>query len=246
MPPRTSRLLPGTRLIASFCPQPAGAASHGPRAVCRGLRVMLVGASGQSPGVAMGVGRRRCVRTRQVHGRSEGGADTARSLCLTPPIVHQRSCGVHEQEQLVRSLEAALASPSMPPEIVTCLLNLAEFMEHDEKTLPLDTRTLGALAEKCHAFAKALHYKEIEFMTNPHGTVEALISINNHLRQPEAAVGMLKYAQQHLHLDLKEGWYEKLQRWDDALAAYNQKVSGCGGLNNVRLGPLRSKAALRL
>lgn len=57
------------------------------------------------------------------------------------------------------SLEAALASPTIPPEIVTSLLNLAEFMEHDDKRLPLDTRTLGALAEKCHAFAKALHYK---------------------------------------------------------------------------------------
>ena len=54
----------------------------------------------------------------------------------------------------MRSLEAALASPTIPPEIVTALLNLAEFMEHDERPLPLDTRTLGALAEKCHAFAK--------------------------------------------------------------------------------------------
>lgn len=44
------------------------------------------------------------------------------------------------QSQLVRSLEAALASPSIPAEIVTTLLNLAEFMEHDEKSLPLDTR----------------------------------------------------------------------------------------------------------
>lgn len=58
------------------------------------------------------------------------------------------------QQELVRNLEAALASPSIPPEIVTALLNLAEFMEHDERPLPLDTRTLGALAEKCHAFAK--------------------------------------------------------------------------------------------
>ncbi len=65
------------------------------------------------------------------------------------------------QQELVRSLEAALASNTIPPEIVTALLNLAEFMEHDEKTLPLDSRTLGALAEKCHAFAKALHYKVI-------------------------------------------------------------------------------------
>lgn len=44
------------------------------------------------------------------------------------------------QEALVRSLEAALASPSIPKDIVTTLLNLAEFMEHDEKSLPLDTR----------------------------------------------------------------------------------------------------------
>jgi hypothetical protein len=49
---------------------------------------------------------------------------------------------------LVAALVAAAA------EIVTALLNLAEFMEHDDKRLPLDTRTLGALAEKCHAFAK--------------------------------------------------------------------------------------------
>jgi FKBP12-rapamycin complex-associated protein len=142
------------------------------------------------------------------------------------------------QEQLVRSLEAALASPTIPPDIVTTLLNLAEFMEHDEKALPLDTRcvdacnvpcsdhppyfaafnlsilgalifvcrTLGALAEKCHAYAKALHYKELEFQTTPHSAVEALISINNHLRQPDAAVGILDVAQNKLHMDLKESW----------------------------------------
>ena len=45
------------------------------------------------------------------------------------------------KEQLVRSLEAALASPTIPPDIVTNLLNLAEFMEHDEKKLPLDSRS---------------------------------------------------------------------------------------------------------
>ncbi len=49
------------------------------------------------------------------------------------------------QEQLVRSLEAALASPTIPPDIVTTLLNLAEFMEHDEKALPLDTRWVGCM-----------------------------------------------------------------------------------------------------
>lgn len=66
--------------------------------------------------------------------------------------------------------------------------------------------TLGALAEKCHAYAKALHYKELEFQSSPHTAVEALISINNQLRQPDAAVGVLNVAQKELHMDLKESW----------------------------------------
>jgi FKBP12-rapamycin complex-associated protein len=40
------------------------------------------------------------------------------------------------------------------------LLNLAEFMEHDMEALPIDIRVLAHLAHKCHAHAKALHYKE--------------------------------------------------------------------------------------
>jgi len=152
------------------------------------------------------------------------------------------------QEQLVRSLEAALASPTIPPDIVTTLLNLAEFMEHDEKALPLDTRTLGALAEKCHAYAKALHYKELEFGTTPHSAVEALISINNQLRQPDAAKGVLDLAQNKLAMELKESWYEKLQRWDDALRAYVRKVEstkpGSAPHAEALLGQCRCLAAL--
>ena len=40
--------------------------------------------------------------------------------------------------------------------------------------LPLRCRrTLGALAEKCHAYAKALHYKELEYQTTPQSAGEA-------------------------------------------------------------------------
>ncbi|MCD7451123.1 hypothetical protein HAX54_009735 [Datura stramonium] len=151
------------------------------------------------------------------------------------------------QRQLVRSLEVAFLL-QISPEILAILLNLdcrgesayvyknidcrlledrisAEFMEHDERPLPIDIRLLGALAEKCRAFAKALHYKEMEFEgalsnrkdANPVAVVEALIHINNQLHQHEAAVGILTYAQQHLGVKLKESWCEKLQRWDDAL-----------------------------
>lgn len=128
------------------------------------------------------------------------------------------------QDELVRSLVIALTSPDIPPKIQTTLLNLAEFMEHDDKALPIDIRTLGMYASKCHAYAKALHYKELEFLSEPHThTIESLISINNQLQQPDSAIGILTYAQQNHEVVLKESWYEKLQRWEDGLAAYEKK-----------------------
>ncbi|CAA0814247.1 Serine/threonine-protein kinase TOR, partial [Striga hermonthica] len=159
------------------------------------------------------------------------------------------------RRQLVRSLEMAFSSPNIPPEILATLLNLAEFMEHDERPLPIDIRLLGALAEKCRAFAKALHYKEMEFEGacsnmmdgNPVAVVEALIHINNQLHQHEAAVGILTYSQQHLSVQLKESWYEKLQRWDDALKAYTVKASQVSSRHLIleaTLGQMRCLAAL--
>ncbi|WOH04828.1 hypothetical protein DCAR_0624240 [Daucus carota subsp. sativus] len=157
--------------------------------------------------------------------------------------------------QLVRSLEMAFSSPNIPPKILATLLNLAEFMEHDERHLPIDIRLLGALAEKCRAFAKALHYKEMEFEgaqanrmeANPVAVVEALIHINNQLHQHEAAVGILTYAQQNLDVQLKESWYEKLQRWEDALIAYEAKASQASNphlILDATLGRMRCLAAL--
>ncbi|KAG5122941.1 hypothetical protein JHK82_029678 [Glycine max] len=159
------------------------------------------------------------------------------------------------QKQLVQNLEMAFSSPNIPPEILATLLNLAEFMEHDEKPLPIDIRLLGALAEKCRAFAKALHYKEMEFEgarskkmdANPVAVVEVLIHINSQLHQHEAALGILTYAQQHLDFQLKESWYEKLQRWDDALKAYTAKASQATSPHLVldaTLGKMRCLAAL--
>lgn len=129
------------------------------------------------------------------------------------------------QDYLVRSLETAFQSDTIPPEILQNLLNLAEFMEHDVEALPIDIRVLGELAEKCHAYAKALHYKELEFHTSPSTCIEALISINNQLGQPEAAVGILKYAQQHHAsvIEVKESWFEKLQNWKEALDLYRAR-----------------------
>lgn len=82
------------------------------------------------------------------------------------------------------------------PEISQTLLNLAEFMEHCERgPLPLEISVLAERAIKIRAFAKALHYKEQEFLKLPTQEIlESLISINNKLQQHEAAQGVLDYA----------------------------------------------------
>ncbi|KAF1328387.1 Phosphatidylinositol kinase, partial [Globisporangium splendens] len=128
------------------------------------------------------------------------------------------------QDNLIRALETAFQSSHLPSEILQTLLNLAEFMEHDDQPLPIDIRLLGSLAEKCHSFAKALHYKELEFNTNPSADgIQALISINSKLNQPEAARGILKHAMDLLPgIEVKASWHEKLLRWDDALATHDR------------------------
>ena len=149
------------------------------------------------------------------------------------------------QEELVRSIEKALTSPNIPPEILQILLNLAEFMEHDDKALPIDIRTLGKYAAKCHAFAKALHYKELEFEQDQNsGAVEALITINNQLQQSDAAIGILRKAQAYRDVELKETWFEKLQRWDEALAAYKRRERIDPDSFGVTMGKMRCLHAL--
>ncbi|KAF9387898.1 phosphatidylinositol kinase- protein kinase tor1 [Podila verticillata] len=137
------------------------------------------------------------------------------------------SCWTSLTEQFQNEFAAALKLAiveSNSPEIVQTILNVAEYMEHDDKPLPIEIRTLGKYAFTCHAYAKALHYRELEFMTD-HSTsnIEHLITINNNLQQPDGADGILTYAQLHHDIELKESWYERLQRWEDALAAYDKK-----------------------
>lgn len=159
-------------------------------------------------------------------------APLVRSLFNAGFVSCWRELGETYQRELVRHLETALLSPNIPQEILQNLLDLAEFMEHDEAPLPIEAATLAILADKCHAYAKALHYREIEFKKSIASggaplttTTEALISINNKLGQPHAAAGILRYAQQNHGVELKESWYEKLGRWEEALSAYTASLS---------------------
>lgn len=79
-------------------------------------------------------------------------------------------------------------------------------MEHDDKTLPIKPSFLASLSIKCRAYAKALHYKELEFKNFsgkeggrdaeiPSELAEGLISIYTLLGETQAADGVLKVVQ---------------------------------------------------
>ncbi|XP_050539572.1 serine/threonine-protein kinase mTOR [Daktulosphaira vitifoliae] len=137
------------------------------------------------------------------------------------------------RKELIQTLEQALMVSDLP-EMTQTILNLAEFMDHCEKgPLPIDTHILGERAMDCRAYAKALHYKEDEFIKekNRHicpNIVESLISINNKLQQKEAASGLLEVVMSKREEDQEPGeqlkvqarWYEKLHNWEQALSFY--------------------------
>ena len=129
------------------------------------------------------------------------------------------------QDELIANIENTIKSENVTPDLLGQLLNLAEFMEHDDKALPIDIRVLGREAARCHAYAKALHYKELEFLQDQSsGAVEALIVINNQLQQSDAAIGILRKAQLYKDgIQLRETWFEKLERWEEALAFYTKR-----------------------
>ena len=149
------------------------------------------------------------------------------------------------QEDLVRSIETAIRSPTIPAELAHRLLNLAEFMEHEDKALPIENRTLGEYALKNHAYAKALHYKELEFfsVTSP-AIIEDLIMINTKLQQHDAAWGTLTIAREQYDVSQHEQWYERLHRWQEACDAYDRKAKSDPDSPEIILGKMRCLHAL--
>lgn len=149
------------------------------------------------------------------------------------------------QESLVHAIETALDAYEIPDQVVHILLHLAEFMEHDDKALPISIRLLGDRAYKFHAYAKALHYKEAEFMAEPTPQiVELLIDINTKLQQGDAAFGALTYAREHMDITHHEEWYEKLHRWEEALAAYERRALEQPDAQEIVFGKMRCLHAL--
>ncbi len=104
---------------------------------------------------------------------------------------------------------------------------------------------LGAAAERHNSYARALHHFEGIWRYSPSSAIEPLISINNKLQLNDAAAAILHYAATYERETIKERWYEKLHRWDEALSAYERKQLLQGEDVEVLLGRMRCMKELQ-
>ena len=129
---------------------------------------------------------------------------------------------------LISTLVTALQANKFPTDILLIFLNLGEFMQHDVDALPIEPRILSGLAEKSLAFAKALHYREIEFLASPATTFESLINVYKKLNIYDGAVGVLRKIQKisahREHSRLREDILMSLEKWPEALEVYEKKL----------------------
>ncbi|KAH8921032.1 phosphatidylinositol 3-kinase tor2 [Atractiella rhizophila] len=142
-------------------------------------------------------------------------------------------------------IEAALTAPSIPPQIVQSLLNLAFHMEHYLEQATAEDRRAGTSAQQCTSWAKALHYKELELKEQPTAQIiQDLIRINNELHHDDANQGILTYLPSDASGPLPETYFEKLGQWDQALSLYNQKLRDKPDSFSGNLGKMRALHAL--
>ncbi|GMM35211.1 phosphatidylinositol kinase-related protein kinase [Saccharomycopsis crataegensis] len=151
--------------------------------------------------------------------------------------------GDEHRNELGKSLLYALQNAPNSSDVLQTILNLAEFMEHNNTPLPINLSVLSKYSFRHHAFAKALHYKEVEFKDTAYKnnvsvtTIDSLININNSLQQSDSGDGMLKIATDFYHFEAKESWYQKLQKWNEALRIYEKKLAD----NQVNIDVINGK-----
>lgn len=106
------------------------------------------------------------------------------------------------QQRVVNVFSDALGDENLPMDVAQTLLDLFEFMDHDEHPLPVPIPLITRAAYKVGAYAKALRYRETEYQ-NPSQPVSAmretmtssagLLEIYNQLGQSESAKGTIQH-----------------------------------------------------
>jgi FKBP12-rapamycin complex-associated protein len=136
---------------------------------------------------------------------------------------------VVEDIPLINGIERALNSSNIPSHIVHVLLNLVEFMDMQDKLLPIDAQILYRQAGKANMFAKCLRYLEFEFhspnILPSSDCIEALITVNKELGKEDRAIGVLNLVKAEDMIPVKPVWLEALNRWDEARQSYHDQYT---------------------
>jgi FKBP12-rapamycin complex-associated protein len=131
-----------------------------------------------------------------------------------------------EQNKMVltNNLVKAISNNKTPNDILLNILNLSEFFERRNVHIQLiDYKQFGNIAYKCRAFAKALYYKEIDFlMRNDFDHFEDLLELYYELKYPESAIGLLKLAEKNknIYTYLKNKTIEEENIYNDEYILY--------------------------
>ena len=155
---------------------------------------------------------------------------------------------------LAKGLISALENPKTPNDILLTILNLIEFIERRNVNLCyIDYNQFGKVAYKCRAFAKALYYKENDFLLkNDFEEFEDLLELYYEVKQQESAKGLLEIVNKNfeknkentdikdkncsntindnlINLNINENnkysWYIKIHDYNKALKLIDQKLS---------------------
>ena len=142
---------------------------------------------------------------------------------------------------LISNIQKALKNAKTPNDILLNILNLSEFLERRNIHLQfINYKQFGNIAYECRAFAKALYYKENDFLlTNDFEHLEGLLELYYELKHPESAIGLLKLAEKNKDkfMYLKKNndedniytnkyiLYIKLHEYDKALELINEHLA---------------------
>lgn len=149
--------------------------------------------------------------------------------------------GGEVQEQILKIFEEALTSPTISLVVKQALLDLFEFMDHDERPLPIGTEILAKAAVDVGAYAKALRSRETVYLQCQHpeefqqvlSDKFGLIEVYNNLNHTVSAVGTLRHYESRVGAEhagqVKQQYNETLRLLPQALDVYRQAKGLCQG-----------------
>ena len=145
----------------------------------------------------------------------------------------------YHKNQIIKELNSALEHSKTPNNILLMILNLAEFLERKNGKCDFMSFDLfGKVAFKCNAYAKAIYYKENDFiLKNDYDIFEQLIELYYKVKLPESAIGLLNLAKKNNNNSIYKdeyNWYIKLHQYKEGLDSIEETLKNDTNMNEEK------------